>query len=328
MTATHAVIQREEFVRLGLKCDSVVMEEAGQLLEIETLIPMLMQKSSTTLERVVLIGDHNQLPPVVKNAALAKYSSMEQSLFSRLIRLGNPVIELNMQGRARPDIAALYQWRYSSLGNLPSCSGFDVPNAGFEHSFQLIDTGDICQESQPMPFFYQNLAEAEYIAAVYQYMRLLGYPSEKITVLTTYRGQKDLLRDVISARIAWNPSLRMPSKITTVDKYQGQQNDYVLLSLVRTKNIGHIRDVRRLVVALSRARLGLYVFCKVAVFQNCLEIAPAFVQLTTRPTELSLVEGEKYGTTRTPQQRSKAVKKINNPAEMADVVSNMATSRR
>lgn len=41
-----------------------------------------------------------------------------------------------------------------------------------------------------------------------------------------------------------------------------RQNDYVLLSLVRTKHIGHIRDVRRLVVAVSRARLGLYVFCR------------------------------------------------------------------
>jgi intron-binding protein aquarius len=45
-----------------------------------------------------------------------------------------------------------------------------------------------------------------------------------------------------------------------VDKFQGQQNDYVLLSLVKTNSVGHLRDVRRLVVAMSRARLGLYVF--------------------------------------------------------------------
>lgn len=58
-----------------------------------------------------------------------------------------------------------------------------------------------------------------------------------------------------------NPYLAPPPRqIATVDKYQGQQNDYVLLSLVRTRAVGHIRDVRRLVVAMSRARLGLYVF--------------------------------------------------------------------
>lgn len=51
-------------------------------------------------------------------------------------------------------------------------------------------------------------------------------------------------------------SLCLPffTKVTTVDKYQGQQNDYVLLSLVRTRIVGHLRDVRRLVVAMSRAR--------------------------------------------------------------------------
>lgn len=45
-----------------------------------------------------------------------------------------------------------------------------------------------------------------------------------------------------------------------MDKYQGAQNDYILLSLVRTRTVGHLRDVRRLVVAMSRARLGLYIF--------------------------------------------------------------------
>ena len=77
----------------------------------------------------------------------------------------------------------------------------------------------------------------------------------------------------------------MPHKITTVDKYQGQQNDYILLSLVRTQNIGHLRDVRRLVVAMSRARLGLYVFARVNLFKNCFELTPAFNILCSRPVD-------------------------------------------
>lgn len=67
--------------------------------------------------------------------------------------------------------------------------------------------------------------------------------------------------------------------MTTVDKYQGQQNDYILLSLVRTKAVGHLRDVRRLVVAMSRARLGLYVFARVSLFRNCFELTPVFQQV-------------------------------------------------
>ena len=58
-------------------------------------------------------------------------------------------------------------------------------------------------------------------------------------------------------RCAWSPLFGTPAKIATTDKFQGQQNDYVLLSLVRTRSVGHVRDVRRLVVAMSRARLGL-----------------------------------------------------------------------
>ena len=78
------------------------------------------------------------------------------------------------------------------------------------------------------------------------------------------------------------------TQVQTVDKYQGQQNDYILLSLVRTRAAGHLRDVRRLVVAMSRARLGLYVFGRQALFANCYELQPTFQQLLARPTQLAL----------------------------------------
>ena len=61
-----------------------------------------------------------------------------------------------------------------------------------------------------------------------------------------------------------------------MDRYQGQQNDYIILSLVRTKTVGHLRDVRRLVVAMSRARLGLYILARVSLFHSCSELQPAF----------------------------------------------------
>jgi intron-binding protein aquarius len=112
------------------------------------------------------------------------------------------------------------------------------------------------------------LAEAEYVVALFMYMRLIGYPAEKISLLTTYNGQKHLLRDVVNARCANNPMIGKPHKITTVDKYQGQQNDYILLSLVKTHNVGHLRDVRRLVVAMSRARLGKQFFSSFNKLKN------------------------------------------------------------
>ena len=95
--------------------------------------------------------------------------------------------------------------RYKCLGNLPHVlreDSFVKANGGFSFDYQLIDVGDHngVGESQPSPFFYQNLAEAEYVVAVFMFMRLLGYPAKKISILTTYNGQKHLIRDVVRAR--------------------------------------------------------------------------------------------------------------------------------
>ncbi|KAI1313886.1 hypothetical protein EDD11_002421 [Mortierella claussenii] len=305
MTCTHAALKRRELVNLGFKYDNIVMEEAAQILEVETFIPMLLQEPEdgvNRLKRVILIGDHNQLPPVVKNTAFQQYGNMEQSMFTRFVRLGVPTIQLDAQGRARSDMADLYKWRYKQLGDLPNISEkeeFKFANPGFLYDYQFVNVDNYKGhgETAPRPHFIQNLGEAEYVVAVYQYMRLLGYPAEKISILTTYNGQKDLIRDVLNQRCSWNPIFGRPARVTTVDKYQGQQNDYVLLSLVRTKAVGHVRDVRRLVVALSRARLGLYIFGCQKLFQNCHELEPAFKRLLERPTKLWLKTGEMYPNT-------------------------------
>jgi len=250
MTCTHAALKRHDLVQSGFKYDNILMEEAAQILEIETFIPLLLQTSDeqgrNRLKRCIMIGDHHQLPPVIKNMAFQKYSNMEQALFTRLVRLGAPTVDLDAQGRARASLCSLYNWRYKNLGNLEHVlqqKEFKTTNAGFVYDYQLINVENFNDigESEPIPYFYQNLAEAEYIVAVYMYMRLLGYPAQKISILTTYNGQKFLIRDVLTKRCANNPLLGMPMKVTTVDKYQGQQNDYILLSLVRTKAVGHLR---------------------------------------------------------------------------------------
>ncbi|RZF44564.1 hypothetical protein LSTR_LSTR001322 [Laodelphax striatellus] len=306
MTCTHAALKRRELVDLGFKYDNILMEESAQILEIETFIPLLLQNPEdgfSRLKRWIMIGDHHQLPPVIKNMAFQKFSNMEQSLFTRIVRLGVPTVDLDAQGRARASICNLYNWRYKKLGNLAHVEvwpEYQIANAGFLFDFQLINVEDFngVGESEPSPYFYQNLAEAEYCVAVFMYMRLLGYPAEKISILTTYNGQKHLIRDVINIRCASNPLIGRPHKVTTVDKYQGQQNDYILLSLVRTKAVGHLRDVRRLVVAMSRARLGLYIFARATLFKNCFELTPAMNQLMSRPPHLHLCPWETFPATR------------------------------
>ena len=72
---------------------------------------------------------------------------------------------------------------------------------------------------------FWQFSEAEYVVAVFQYMRLLGYPASKITILTTYNGQKSLIRDILNQRCRKSPLFGLPAAVSTVDQYQGQQND-------------------------------------------------------------------------------------------------------
>jgi len=209
------------------------MEEAAQITEIENFIPLALQKpekGEVPIKRVILCGDHLQNSPIVQNLAFRQYANLEQSLFLRLIRLGVPTIMLDRQGRARPSLAELYKWRYAKLGDLPVVSTtpeYQRANAGFRYDYQFINVPDYKGkgEMEPTPHFVQNLGEAEYAVAIFMYMRLLGYPAAKVSILTTYAGQRALIRDVLTHRCANNRLFGMPRLVTTVDKYQGEQND-------------------------------------------------------------------------------------------------------
>lgn len=241
MTSTHAAMRRQEIASLGFHYDNVVMEEAAQITEIESFIPAALQdmkKGELPLKRVVLCGDHLQNSPIIQNLAFRQYAHFEQSLFLRLVRLGVPFITLDQQGRSRPSIAELFRWRYNNLGDLPTVETeqeFKQANSGFQFDYQFISVPDYqgVGEREPTPHFIQNLGEAEYAVAIYQYMRLLGYPASKITILATYAGQTALIKDVLSHRCAKNNLFGMPRVVTTVDKYQGEQNDCKFISLLR-----------------------------------------------------------------------------------------------
>ncbi|KAF7681106.1 dead helicases superfamily protein [Alternaria burnsii] len=332
MTSTHAAMRRQEIANLGFHYDNVIMEEAAQITEIENFIPLALQnpreqedgERELPLQRIVLVGDHLQNSPVIQNLAFRQYANLEQSLFQRLVRLGVPTIMLDQQGRARPSIAELYKWRYPALSNLPSLLSnpeFQTANPGFKHEFQFIDVGDYKGkgEDQPTPHWMINLGEAEYAVALFMYMRLLGYPAHKISILTTYAGQRSLINDVLGHKCKNNPLFGRPKHVSTVDKYQGEQNDYIILSLVRTRAMGYLRDIRRLTVALSRARLGLYVLGRRSVFESVFELKPAFDVLLQRPDKLTLVTDEMFGETRRSAEQGEGEEEVQGAAVMEDV---------
>jgi len=326
MTCTHAALARRDLVGVGFRYDNVLIEESAQILEIEAFVPMLLHPldEGSSLKRIVLIGDHCQLPPVIKNKTLASYSRFDQSLFARFLRLGSPAVHLDAQGRCRPSIAQLFSWKYTNLGNLDvvRTGPYTVTNPGFIFDYQFVDVDDFQGRGEhcPTPHYLQNLGEAEYVVATYMYMRLLGYPARCISVLAAYNGQKSLLSDILKMRCGCDARYGLPKTVETIDKYQGSQNDYVLLSLVRTKHVGHLRDVRRLVVATSRAKLGLYIFGHKALFHSCHDLDPITNLLFKRPTKLALAFGEAHGNHK---QLAKQVH-IDGPTEMGTFVRQLA----
>jgi intron-binding protein aquarius len=295
MTGTQARIKRKELIQLGFEYNNFLIDDASQILEMETFISVHMQKQERVrknLERVVLIGEHHQLPPVVQNVVLRSFSHFDQSLFLRLLKLGLPFIPLNFQGRCRPTLAKLFSWRYRQIKSSSSVlkNKFTRTNPGFLFEYQLINVLDdqgICA-TETVPYMYENSTEAEYIISVYQYMRLHGYCTQKIVILSTYNGQVALIRNMIENRCSQISLIGRPVKISTIDNYQGLQSEFVLISLVKNHNLGHVKDVRRLILAMSRSRLGLYVFARAPLFNKCYEAKQVFQRLFHQPTTLAL----------------------------------------
>ena len=103
MTTTYAAVNYQNLVAMGFEFSSVLMEEAGQIRDVETIIPLTLPipTSLKTLKRVILIGDEKQLPPVITNPLLMHHVGLHVSLFARLIKLGAKTVNLNFQGRTR-----------------------------------------------------------------------------------------------------------------------------------------------------------------------------------------------------------------------------------
>lgn len=99
----------------------------------------------------------------------------------------------------------------------------------------------------------------------------------------------------------------------------------VILSLVRTRAVGHLRDIRRLVVAVSRSRLGLYIFGRMKVFDECPELSPTFHYFKQRPTKLALnLEEKTFGGCGRDSNETGAMTLINDVYDMWDIVQKTA----
>lgn len=186
--------------------------------DIETFVALTLGAGShqRDLQRVVMTGDRHQLAPAVHNAALRKYCGMEHSMFERLLRLGVPSVPLRTIFNVYPSLVDLL----CNATRVPLVSAATTKaahNPGFTYDYQFIDVGEYggAGESVPAPGVVQNLGEAEFVVALFQYMRLLGYPADKIVIATPYNGQRALIEDVVTQRCAFNTLFGRPTVDTT-----------------------------------------------------------------------------------------------------------------
>ena len=245
----------------GQKYNTLFIDEAAQALEAACWIPI------RRVRRVVLAGDHCQLPPTVKSLAALK-AGLGRTLMERLVE-NHPeaVTLLGVQYRMNEEIMRFSSdWFYDGkVKSAPqvkhrSILDYDIP-------MEWIETDADGEEFVGESFGRINKKEAEQtLDILMQYFTKIGKTrilEERIDVgvISPYRAQVQYLRHLVKRDTFFKPYRSLIS-INTVDGFQGQERDVILISLVRSNDdgqIGFLRDLRRMNVAITRARMKLII---------------------------------------------------------------------
>lgn len=258
----------------GMKFGTLFIDEAAQALEAACWIPI--RRAS----RVVLAGDHCQLPPTIKSFAALK-AGLGKTLMERIAEnKPETVTLLKVQYRMNDDIMRFSSnWFYE--GQVESAP--QIKHRGildYDHSITWIDTAEktseTTEEDNANDFKEQfvgdsfgriNKAEArltlltlaEYLTKISK-QRVLD-ESIDIGIISPYRAQVQYLKRLIRKYEFFKPYRHLIS-VNTVDGFQGQERDIILISLVRSNDsgqIGFLKDLRRMNVAMTRARMKLII---------------------------------------------------------------------
>lgn len=278
--------------------DVVLVEEAGEILESHIITSFGPQT-----QQLVLIGDHKQLRPKVKNHDLSVEKGdgydLNRSLFERLILKGFPHETLTKQHRMRPTISALVRsLTYPDLTDAPrtlsrpDLRGFQDNLMFISHSNPEDDAKDTASwRDMSSISSKQNRFEVDMVLKCVRYLAQQGYGTDNLVILTPYLGQLSLLKQVLSTENdpvlndldtseLIHAGLMLPAsvnanqrkiRLATIDNYQGEESDIVVASLTRSNprhDIGFMSEAERLNVLLSRARNALILIGNPETFLN------------------------------------------------------------
>ena len=279
---------------------AVVIEEASEVLE-----PLLFSCLCESTMKLEMIGDHRQLQPsVMSRFDFEILNKINVSMFQRLIEAppGHevPSSVLSVQRRMRKSICDLTRDYYadvveiedhatcnvkvigqngsngsSSLIDKCATAGREVPGVG-PHAYLWTHSGK--QQRARVGVSRENTHEAAMTCGLASNLVECGVPKSSIAILTPYKGQLMLMRSIFFKDKRFSKQ-RMISKdaqdtdvvrLSTVDRFQGDEEDVVICSLVvdEKSNTGFVKLVNRMIVLLSRARLGLYIIGNVGYFEG------------------------------------------------------------
>ncbi len=261
----------------GMKFSTLFIDEAAQALEAACLIPM------RRAGRVILAGDHCQLPPTVK-CFEAMRQGLGRSLMERLVE-NHPeaVTLLTIQYRMNEEIMKFSSnWFYQGAMKASE----DAKNRGIlelDTPIEWVDTAEayieVSNRENPETDidYHESIAGESFgrinkeeaklsVITLQNYINKIGkqrFLDENLDIglISPYRAQVKYLRHLIK-RISFFKPFRNSISINTVDGFQGQERDIIVISLVRSNEdgeIGFLRDLRRMNVAMTRARMKLII---------------------------------------------------------------------
>ena len=243
----------------------LIVEEAAEVLE-----PHLIAALTKHTQHLILIGDHKQLRPKTNDSKFGKTHKLDISLFERLVTNGLHHATLKVQHRMRPEISQIVSdhiYDKKLIDHEKTKYYGDV--RGVKRNLYFISHDKEESAEDPDLKSYANVHEATFIACCSKYLLQQEYNADQITIVTPYSSQVNEIKYQLEQKEVADVH------VTTIDNYQGEENEIILLSLVRSnkkKIPGFVRDENRICVALSRARQGFYCIGNFQLFQECSDL--------------------------------------------------------
>jgi len=244
------------------KFRTVLIDESTQSAEPECMIPLVLG-----CKQVVLVGDHQQLGPVIMNKKAAK-AGLNQSLFERLVILGCAPIRLNVQYRMHPCLSEFpsnmfYEGSLQNGVTMQQRLRRDV-----DFPWPVVDSPMMFwsnlgnEEISASGTSYLNRTEASNVEKIITRFFKAGVHPNDIGIITPYEGQRSYVVSSMQSTGTFKKENYKEIEVASVDAFQGREKDFIVLSCVRSNDhqgIGFLSDPRRLNVALTRAKYGLVI---------------------------------------------------------------------